>query len=205
MARRGARVTAVEARPANVAKIEVLRDHFELTDLEIQQADVKDVVADAAPGAFDIVLALGILYHLDEPVPWLQRLGEVASRVLVLDTHVAPADEAGMEQLRPDLRHLSGLHLQLVHGATYEGRWFNEFPSTITDASREAQLWASWSNDRSFWLTEEALLQALRSAGFDLLYEQHDLTAGRYRTFKTEFPRVMYVCAHTDQLTGRAS
>jgi hypothetical protein len=110
-----------------------------------------------------------------------------------------------MGLLREDLRHLGNLERQLHGGTTYEGRWFNEFPSTISARGRDEQLWASWSNERSFWLTEEALLQALRSAGFDLVYEQHDLTAGQFRTFKTEFPRAMYVCAHTDALTSRRS
>jgi hypothetical protein len=35
--------------------------------------------------------------------------------------------------------------------------------------------WASWTNQRSFWPTKEALLQMIQDAGFDLVFEQHDI------------------------------
>jgi hypothetical protein len=51
------------------------------------------------------------------------------------------------------------------------GRWYPEFPEG-TDHSR---FWeASYQNPRSFWLEKSALLEAIRTAGFPLVYEQHD-------------------------------
>jgi tRNA (mo5U34)-methyltransferase len=40
-----------------------------------------------AVGTFDLVLFLGVLYHLPDPWPVLERVASVASRQLVLETH----------------------------------------------------------------------------------------------------------------------
>jgi SAM-dependent methyltransferase len=193
MARRGATVVAVEARTANVDKINLLRDHFGLAgSIQVVVGDVKDVDAWAAE-PFDVVMALGILYHLDNPVVWLRDVASRAGGILVLDTHVAPADDLAMARLRTDLRHLGRIDVQFHDGVAYEGRWFQEFAPTISECSRADQLWASWQNERSFWLTEEALLRALLDAGYNLVMEQHDLTARDYRLFSEEYPRAMYI------------
>jgi hypothetical protein len=189
LARRGANVVAIEARAANMAKAQLLKEHFDLENLELITGDVKELTRERF-GSFDAILALGILYHLDRPVAWLRQLADATKRVLILDTHYAPADEQGMAILDPRLT-LGGLeHVVELNGWAYVGRWFFEFDE---QADREAQLWASYSNSRSFWLTKESLLLALLHAGFDLVFEQHDYSAVAYQRFAGEFPRTMLV------------
>lgn len=191
----GADVVGVEARRTNLDKADLLRAWFGLDRVRFVQDDVKSF-DEASYGAFDAVLALGILYHLDRPAAWLRRLA-ATTPLLLVDTHVAPATDAAVEQLRPDIRSLSRLEAELCAGSAYEGRWFSEFSEDIDAASREAQTWASWSNHRSFWLTESALLRAMRDAGFDLVLQQHDATLDHGDHYRATFSRAMYVGIRT--------
>ncbi|MEK6282012.1 MAG: methyltransferase domain-containing protein [Acidobacteriota bacterium] len=188
--REGATVLGIEARAADLEKAALLKEHFGLSGMELLCADVKDLTVERF-GTFDVVLALGILYHIDEPVQWLRQLAGATRGVLIIDSHFAPADEASFKQI--DHRFatmLGGLEKTEVGGWNYEGRWYTEYDD---NADREKQLWASYSNPKSFWLTKESLLLALMRSGFDLVFEQHDYSAHFYNYFTTTYPRVMFV------------
>lgn len=197
LARRGARVVGLEARQQNIEKAELLKEHFGLDGMQLALADVKDFTL-ASFGTFDVVLALGILYHLDEPVTWLRQLAEATTRVLIVDTHFAPlAVEAGSAV---DSRlNLGEIVPHDAPGGPYEGRWLSEFEET---APPEDFLWASYSNSRSFWLTKESLLRAITQAGFDLVFEQHDYLVPFHRHFTTEFFRTMIVAVKRQARAG---
>jgi SAM-dependent methyltransferase len=185
-AQRGSQVTAIEARRMNVQKIRLLREHFQLENLLVEQKDVK-AFSRESHGVFDVVLALGILYHLDNPVAWLRQIAEATGRLLIIDTHFAPATDADLKLIDTRIANLSALET-VRHGEhEYKGRWFFEYPEGV---DREPQLWASWSNNRSFWLTRESLFQAVTHCGFDLVLEQHDYSCGLYHHFSFVFPRL---------------
>lgn len=191
----GATVVGIEARPANLAKADLLRRHFGLANLTFELADVKDFTAERF-GPFDAVLALGIVYHLDQPAAWLRQLAAVTP-FLVVDTHIAPPTEELLARVRADLRDLSPLELEIVGEDSYAGRWYREFDAGISDAARGEQLWASWSNHRSFWLTEDSLLRALSDAGFDLVGPDPDATSGAYGDRRDELSRAFYTAIRT--------
>src|SRR2546429_3042549 len=69
LSHQGATVLAIEARAKELEKAELLKEHFDLSELKLLCADVKDFTVERF-GTFDVVLALGILYHLDHPVQW---------------------------------------------------------------------------------------------------------------------------------------
>lgn len=190
LAQLGAHVVGVEARSINIEKTRLLQEHFGLDRLEFVCADVKDFSV-ATFGMFDVVLALGILYHLDQPSAWLEQIAEATKRILVVDTHYAPSQDEGLGKLDANLP-LGPIETVRHARHTYEGRWFHEYGEEIDP---EDQLWASYSNNRSFWLTKESLLMSIRNSGFDLVFEQHDYSAPFYRRFTTSFPRVMIVAA----------
>ena len=190
LALEGADVVGIEAREANLAKAELLGRWFNLKNLTFQLADVKTFTAEAF-GSFDVVLALGIAYHLDRPAAWLHQIAKATKTLLVIDSHFAPADDAALAAMQADIRGLSALEVE--SGTNYPGRWYSEFEEHISSTALEAQQWASWSNHRSFWLTEESILLALVNAGFDNVTQQHDATVGAYGYFRDKFCRGMYV------------
>lgn len=190
LARAGAEVLGVEARPENVEKCLLARDALSLRDLEFAHADVKEVTAERF-GSFDVVLALGILYHLDDPVGWLRQIASLTRGVLFLDTHYAPDTDADAAAVRKGLRERLGPLEELeTHGLTTSGRRYHEWS---TESQRDVMPWASWSNGRSWWLTKESLARAVRHAGFDVVVEQYDHWMDRYEVFTTEYPRTMMV------------
>jgi hypothetical protein len=193
MAQQGATVLGVDARERNLAKARLLKEHFGLANLDFALADVKDFTREAF-GSWDVVLALGILYHLDDPVRWLGRVGAATGAMLVVDTHVAPPDEASLARIAPNLSLLGPLEPMVVDGAAYEGRWWQEVGAGVAPASDP---WAAASNERSFWLTKESLLRALTGAGFDLVLEQHDWLLDQYSIRTVNLSRVMIVALKT--------
>lgn len=202
LARAGAEVVGVEARDENFQKCLVVRDALSLPGLVFEQADVKEVTVERF-GTFDVVLALGILYHLDDPVSWLRQIAALTRGVLFVDTHYAPVDEASVVATRPELRdRLGPLERLELDGLEVAGRWFREWTH---ETERESMLWASWSNPSSLWLTKESLAHAVRHAGFGVVVEQYDHWMNRYDVFTGEYPRTMFAGLKPGELAaGRA-
>lgn len=78
---------------------------------------------------------------------------------------------------------------------------YPEWPPGTPEAVIEDLNWHSVGNSGSFWLTREALVQSMREAGFDAVYEQpdfvHDVTADQYRE---EHSRSLFVGLKIDDL-----
>jgi hypothetical protein len=55
-----------------------------------------------------------------------------------------------------------------------KGRWYQEY-NDIPQGELDNLKWASWSNQRSFWVQKEHLLQLIKDVGFDIVIEQYDL------------------------------
>ena len=90
--RRGARrVVAMDLWPGVNGLI--TREAFDLarrtlrSNVEALQLNVYDISADRI-GSFDIVLFLGVLYHLRHPLFALEKIFEVAKDMLIMETHV---------------------------------------------------------------------------------------------------------------------
>ena len=69
------------------------RETFELArsvlglDIEARDIDVPDLSPEKV-GMFDVVLFLGVFYHLFDPIEGLRRVASLAKEVLVVETHV---------------------------------------------------------------------------------------------------------------------
>jgi tRNA (mo5U34)-methyltransferase len=59
--------------------------------VESQEVDVLDLSPETV-GTFDLVLCLGVLYHMRHPLLALERVASVASDMLILETHVDMLD-----------------------------------------------------------------------------------------------------------------
>jgi SAM-dependent methyltransferase len=155
-ARHGAEVVAFEGRPGNCEKIRFLKDALSLERLEVVEGDVRDL-SPATHGRFDVVLCLGLLYHLEgeAAVRLIHDIGAVTDRLTAIDTHVSLEQKAEVT----------------VDGRVYSGRRIREFDP---DASRDEQLRLSRSsigNPESLWLTRPSLYNALSDAGFSSVLE----------------------------------
>ena len=156
LARRGSRVVAVEGREANLAKARFAAELLGLDRLELIRDDVRSLTP-ARYGRFDVVLCLGLLYHLDAPdcFELVHRIAEVCERLAVIDTYVG-ISAPGIPGLQPFAHR----------GRTYWGRSVREHEAQSNREERLADLWASLDNPRSVWIAERSLLNLLIDAGF---------------------------------------
>ena len=90
----GAReVVAVDIRDVNVRRACLVRDHFGVPAdrLQVNQADVYDLSADAL-GQFDVVLMLGLIYHLENPIGAIRIARALTRGVCVVESQLTRQD-----------------------------------------------------------------------------------------------------------------
>jgi 2-polyprenyl-3-methyl-5-hydroxy-6-metoxy-1,4-benzoquinol methylase len=97
LAQRGChRVLGIDARSENLTRAELMRDVLRLPNLEFRQVDLSSVDPTSL-GRFDIVLMLGLLYHLEDPIGSLHRVRAMCREVAVIETQLAPALDGSIE------------------------------------------------------------------------------------------------------------
>ncbi|MEP7044909.1 MAG: DUF1698 domain-containing protein [Dokdonella sp.] len=82
-------VLAIDARGEHVADTLMMRDALALDNLRVAQSDVH-ALDTAALGRFDLVLMLGLIYHLENPVGALRQAHALTRRVCVVETQIVP-------------------------------------------------------------------------------------------------------------------
>ena len=82
-------VLAVDARAEHVADATLIRDALGLRNLRVQQSDVHALSAQTT-GRFDIVLMLGLIYHLENPVGALRTARALTKRICLVETQIVP-------------------------------------------------------------------------------------------------------------------
>jgi len=83
------RVLGVDARASHVEDSTLIRRIYGLDGLEFRQGDVHELDA-GKTGAFDLVLMLGLLYHLENPVGALRACRALCRGLCVIETQVVP-------------------------------------------------------------------------------------------------------------------
>jgi len=156
-AARGATVTAIEGREINIkaAKKRFPSDNPKYKNLEFIRDDVRNL-SPAKYGKFDVVLCLGILYHLDTPdcFKFIKSIANVCTDFAIIDTHIGISDER-----------------VTFEGRNYFGWRYSEYTVEPSDEVQENSRWASINNMKSFWPTKASLVNALIDAGFSTVYE----------------------------------
>ena len=185
-ARLGMEVVGIEVRESNYLNCMFVKQRTHLPNLSFVRDDAWNV---GKYGPFDVIFCCGLLYHLDRPVAFIRQLSEVCTKALILNTHFATTS--------PNRHHVLG---DLEEHEGVQGRWMQEYdPKAVADHATLDQLkWASWSNDRSFWVQREYLLEEIRAAGFPLVFEQFDAIDGNIATamlggYYTQYERSMFV------------
>ncbi len=169
LALQGATVVAIEGREANAAKARFAREALGLVNLEVIRDDVRNLTAERF-GTFDVVLCLGLYYHLDAPdlFRFTERLAEVCDRLLILDTHVSSVAETAVDDA----------------GTRYWGHRYAEHRPDSTPEQRMRALGSSVDNLQSFWLTRPSLFNLLARVGFTTVHACHRPTVERYERLR---------------------
>jgi SAM-dependent methyltransferase len=154
LAARGASVVAIEGREEWLRQARARRRPT--ANVEFVNDDVRHLCRERY-GEFDIVLCLGILYHLDTPDVFelIERIADVCRSFGVFETHVAAAPLASREW----------------RGKTYWGQPSVEHAAGTPAAEKLKVLSASLDNEHSFWMTRASLLNVLRHVGFTSVSE----------------------------------
>ncbi len=156
LAAHGASVVGIDAREAHLEKARFAATMLGL-DVRFEQLDVREI-GSADLGRFDVVLAAGLLYHLDAPdlIRLVEQLSGLAS-CIVIDTHVSPFAVDTVEH----------------GGQLYRGMYAQEHDPSTSDRERLAAGRQSYGNDRAFHITKSSLLRLLVAAGFSTVLEVH--------------------------------
>jgi SAM-dependent methyltransferase len=169
----GAEVVFVEGREPSAQKIRFALEALGVEGASVRTEDVRNL-RPGEHGEFDVVLCIGVLYHLDQAGVFglIRSMREVCRDLLILDTHVARSDGEiayyGREGFWVDPRSLSAMREIELDGHRYRGRDYLEAdrPEDLPDSP-----WSSIDNVSSFWPTLPSLINALRAAGFTTVLE----------------------------------
>jgi len=150
LALRGAFVTVVEIREANIEKARFAARAFGVVDrIEFIEADILETNL----GEYDIVLCLGIFYHFDK-VDTFRFAEKVMSALrpggcLIVDTFISLFPHA-------IYRH---------RGVAYFGNpWIEHLPWT-SEARKKAKLWQSVKYNTAIYLTRESIARLFSNLG----------------------------------------
>lgn len=90
LAAKGVDVTGLEARQDHVDDANLIAQGMELDDkFRAKRVDVHDVMPEKY-GRFDIVMMLGLIYHLENPVGAIRTAYSLTKDVCFIETQVAP-------------------------------------------------------------------------------------------------------------------
>lgn len=196
LAGRGAEVLGIEGRESWLEQANRSREDAGISSASFIRDDVRNLRRDKY-GEFDVVLCLGLLYHLPAPdvFDFIGRLAEVTrpGGFAVVETIFAtkPAESRGWR------------------GRTYCGRTAPEHPVGASREQKLKDLGASLDNETSFWLTLPSLLNILRHIGFTSVFDVRNpvacLYVGEERAFKVWGNRVTLVAVRGEPVSLSAA
>lgn len=169
MALQGAEVVGIEGRQANIEKARFTKESLGLNNLNLYLDDVRNL-SRAKYGEFDIVLCLGIFYHLDAPdvFAFMESIAEVCKYLAIVDTHVSMSAETSyIYKLRQ-----------------YTGRSYIEHNPETNSDEKIKFLWSSLDNNTSFWLTRPSFYNLFTEVGFTSVYECHNPPVRKYEIMR---------------------
>jgi 2-polyprenyl-3-methyl-5-hydroxy-6-metoxy-1,4-benzoquinol methylase len=162
----GAEVLGVDGKLLNIRKCEFVRSVLNVRRARFVQQDAMQLTRDSS-GGFDVLLVLGLLYHLEDPYTFLANLAGLCDGFAVIDTHIALEDQP--ETIKAGWRpELSEMRSFAFGRGQYEGRLFREFESGTARDTKDLSPRASLDNELSLWLAEESLIRMLHDVGFSV-------------------------------------
>ncbi|MGH9196921.1 MAG: class I SAM-dependent methyltransferase [Acidimicrobiia bacterium] len=165
LAARGARVLGIEGREAWLEQARGHKRDLSLSNVEFVKDDVRNLSKEKY-GEFDIVLCLGILYHLDAPdvFDFLNSVADVCRDFAIIETHFAGTPAVSREW----------------RDKRYSGESHPEHAAGTTPEDKLKDLGASLDNEEAFYLTQASLCNILRHTGFTSVYDCRNPIANLY-------------------------
>lgn len=151
----GANVVAIEANQRAFLKCLIVKDALHLKS-QFLYGDFRPYLEAAQPGEFNFVLAVGVLYHMLEPVKLLHDIARVTN-AFGLWTHYYDPDISGT-RLQFDPKPL----LQTVEGNSVEVYQQHYLLSVALPG------FCGGSEPTSCWLTKDGLIQYVKHLGFEV-------------------------------------
>jgi SAM-dependent methyltransferase len=140
-------VTGIDARAAHIRNADLMRRVWELKHLQFRQLDLWQINPESF-GQFDVVLLLGVLYNLENPIGALRLARALARRAVVVETQIAPDIGGRINWGNKD-------NFQSVHGSF-----------ALIDQTREADLSFAGLTGLSLCPGRDALIATMRILGF---------------------------------------
>jgi len=106
MARAGfSSVLGIDARQSHVDDSTLISDIYEMDHLSFQKGDIHEQTPEQL-GQFDVVLMLGLLYHLENPVGALRVARQLCKNLCIIETQIVPGmtgyvDYGSYQYVRP--------------------------------------------------------------------------------------------------------
>lgn len=165
----GAEVLGVEGKEINLKKCEFVRSALGVPNLRFVKDDALEVTHEKY-GSFDAILALGLLYHLDDPYTFLKNMRDLSDGFLLIDTIVATEEDPQVfgDGWRPTLSSMTTFEFG---GREYPGKRYEEFAEGTSQAVKDLSPTASLNTDWAVWLTRESLVEMLKEVGFEQVVE----------------------------------
>jgi SAM-dependent methyltransferase len=160
--RAGADVTAIEANQRAFLKCLVVKNALHLKS-EFLYGDFRPYLEQTQPGAFDFVLAVGVLYHMLEPAKLLHDIARVTDAFGIW-THYYDAKIIGATP-----RFDPKPSVQIVAGKSVEV-YKQNYLFTV-----KAPGFCGGSAPTSYWLTRNGLLDYVNALGFDVQVGEENL------------------------------
>lgn len=146
------RVVGVDIRPRVIKRAQLVRDHFRIPAgrLDFRCDDVFNL-SESTLGKFDVVLCLGLVYHLENPVGALRVARSLTRRVCIIESQLT-------RQTSP---------IVLGNGRTEQYEERSASFAALLETDQDENMLASSGGVLSFVPNRAALELAVTAAGFD--------------------------------------
>lgn len=152
------------------------RQELDLPPVRAVSGDIMQLASTDASLRFEVVHCSGILYHVPDPLLFVQSLRKITSDYLILTSSITETDirnDAGRVQV-PKSGALFLPALDAVEKAVLKRHWSDVVPDNALGLTLEIERWDLSDFGPWWWLpTTEVLAAMCRVAGFDVVDLEH--------------------------------
>ena len=148
IALRGGEVIGFDLRDEHIEKANLIKKMGQLTNVNYHQKNLFDIDTNSTGEreTFDIVLLLGILYHLDNPMGAIKKARELTNKVCVIETQVTKEMNAPQILWGSDESVRYGTGVGVFFSDTYHAEGGNQIVIVPTLAALYQMLYAAGFN-----------------------------------------------------------